>query len=133
MFDGFLADFGAFVSYFAAGGAATVVYMLVYMAITPYREVELIKAQNQAAAIAFAGSLLGFMLPITALIQSAIDLVDFGMWSVVAIVIQVGAFFCVRLVFPRISERIEGGEVPAGTWLAAASVAAGMLNAACLS
>ena len=133
MFDGFLADVGAFLSYFLAGGVATVVYMYVYTLVTPHNEVELIKDQNQAAALAFAGSLIGFVLPITALIESAIDLVDFGLWAVVAIVVQIAAFFVVKLFFPRISERIEAGEVPAGTWLAGASIAAGMLNAACLS
>ncbi len=133
MFEGFLAGVGAFLSYFAAGGAAMAVYMLVYTAVTPHNEVALIKAQNQAAAIAFSGSLLGFTIAITGLIRNAVDLLDFGMWSVVAIVVQLLAYFGVRMVFPRISARISEGEVPAAIWLASASVAAGMLNAACMT
>ncbi len=133
MFEGFIAGIGAFLSYFAAGGAAMTVYMLVYTWVTPHNEVALIKEQNQAAAIAFSGSLLGFTIAISGLIENAIDLLDFGMWAVVAIIVQLLAYFAVRMVFPRISERIASGEVPAAVWLASASLAAGLLNAACMT
>ena len=129
----FLSDLGAFISYFLAGGLSTLVYMLVYSKITPYPELELIKSRNQAAAIAFGGSLLGFMLAITALIRSAVNMMDFAMWSIVAIIIQVATYFVVQLAFPKIAKRIEDGEVPSAIWLAAASIAAGMLNAASLT
>ena len=55
------------------------------------------------------------------------------MWAVVAIIVQLLAYFAVRMVFPRISERIASGEVPAAVWLASASLAAGLLNAACMT
>lgn len=129
----FLYDLTNFAIYFAGGIAAIAVYTLIYTAITPYKEIELIKNNNQAAAIAFAGSLLGFVLAITSLIKSAVDPVDFAMWSIVAIIVQLVAYLIVRLLFPRIAERIRNNETPAAIWLAACSISAGLLNAASMS
>lgn len=130
-------EFGAgllsFLTYFVSGAVAIGLYMVIYTAITPHKEFALIKAQNQAAAVAFAGSLLGFVLAVTHLIKQTISLVEFSLWAVVALVVQLLAYGLVRLAFPRLSERIESGELPAATWLAGASIAAGLLNAACLS
>lgn len=126
-------DLVGFLTYFASGAVAIGLYTVIYTVVTPHKEFALIKAQNQAAAVAFVGSLLGFVLAITHLIKQAISLVEFSLWALVAIVVQLLAYGLVRVIFPRLSERIESGELPAATWLAGASIAAGLLNAACLS
>jgi putative membrane protein len=109
------------------------IYTVIYTAITPHKEFALIKEQNQAAAIAFAGSLLGFVIAIARLIESAVHLTDFYLWVVVAIVVQLLAYGVVRLTFPKLSERIANGELSAAIWLAGLSIGAGLLNAASLS
>jgi putative membrane protein len=83
--------------------------------------------------VALAGSLLGFMIALTRLIEQAVALGAFALWALVAIVVQLLAYGLVRLTFPQLSERIANGELPAATWLAGASITAGLLNAACLS
>ena len=123
----------SFLMYFASGAVAIVIYTVIYTAVTAHKEFALIKAQNHAAAVAFSGSLLGFVIAITRLIEHAVALGDFALWAVVAIVMQLLAYGLVRLGFPAISDRIANGELPAATWLAGASIAAGLLNAACLS
>ena len=100
--------------------------------MTPHKEFELIQAQNQAAALAFAGSLLGFVIAISRLIEHAASLLEFLIWAVVAIVVQLLAYGLVRMTCSGLSDRIARGELPAATWLAGASIAAGLLNAACL-
>ena len=133
MFQDFVPDLLNFLAYFGSGLLATAVFLTIYILITPYNEITLIKEKNAAAAIAFSGSLLGFSLAITGLIKHAVSLMDFYAWAGIAILIQLLAYFAVRVVFPKISQRITEGEVPAGIWLAASSVAAGMLNAASMS
>ena len=55
------------------------------------------------------------------------------LWGIVALVVQLVAYVVVRLFMPRVSQRIESGELAAGIWLAAASLAAGVLNAASMA
>ena len=129
----FFADLFNFAAYFASGIIATTVFIFVYSFITPYKEIALIKEKNQAAAIAFAGSLLGFVIAISSLIENAVNLIDFAMWSVVAILVQLLAYGGVRLLFPLIADRIRNNETPAAIWLAACSIGAGLLNAASMT
>lgn len=123
----------SFVVFFGSGVLAIILYTVIYTAVTPHKEFALIKEQNQAAAIAFAGSLLGFIIALARLIESAIHIADFYLWVVVAIVVQLIAYGVVRLTFPELSDRIANGEVSAAIWLAGLSIGAGLLNAASLS
>ena len=129
----FLMKLLSFAAYFAGGIVATTIFMLINTRITPYDEIALIKDNNQAAAIAFAGSLIGIILAIASLIEHTVNLTGFALWSVVAILVQLLAYTGVRLLFPRIAERIQNNEVPAAIWLAACSVGAGLLNAASMT
>jgi putative membrane protein len=122
-----------FMAFFCSGVVSILIYTMIYTAITPHKEFALIKDQNPAAAIAFAGSLLGFVIAIARLIESTIHIADFYPWVAVAIVVQLVAYGIVRLTFPRLSERIANGELSAAIWLAGLSIGAGMLNAASLS
>ena len=129
----FLTNLFSFMAYFSGGIVATVIFMLIYTRMTPYNEIALIKDNNRAAAIAFAGSLLGFVIAIASLIEHSVYLTDFALWSVVAILVQLLAYRSVRLLFPRIVERIKNNEAPAAIWLAACSIGAGLLNAASMT
>jgi putative membrane protein len=51
---------------------------------------------------------------------------------VIALVVQLSVFGIVSLVLKGLSERIKREEMAAGVFVAAFSVAAGMLNAACM-
>ncbi|MDF5356365.1 DUF350 domain-containing protein, partial [Vibrio parahaemolyticus] len=59
---------------------------------------------------------------------------DFMVWGVVAMLAQIIAFAIVRFILlPKVAERIEKDELPAGIVLAAVSVSVGVLNAACMT
>jgi putative membrane protein len=133
MWSEFASSLLSFVTFFGSGVLSILIYTVIYTAVTPHKEFALIKDQNQAAAIAFAGSLLGFVIAIARLIESAVHLSDFYLWVGVAIVVQLLAYTVVRLTFPRLSERIANGELSAAIWLAGISIGAGLLNAASLS
>ena len=103
------------------------------MRVTPHPEIALIRQDNLAAAIAFAGSLIGFCLPLANIIAGSVDLVDVALWGGIALVVQIAIYFLARLPMPNISQRIENGELASGLWLGAASLAGGLLNAACMT
>ena len=122
-----------FLAYFATGAVMTLVYVIIYTWVTPHSEMSLIRDGNQAAALAFVGSLLGFCLPLASAIAHSVALVDCVIWGVIALVIQVAIFFVVRLPISGISERIEKDDRASGLWLGATSLAGGLLNAAAMT
>ena len=129
----YLAGVPLFLAYFATALVLTGIYTLVYTRLTPHDEMALIKENKPAASVAFAGSLIGFVLPLASVIENSINLTDMALWGFVALVIQALTFFAVRMAMPKISERIANDEMAAGIFLGAVSIAAGLLNAACLT
>ena len=129
----YLAGVPLFLAYFLIALVFTGIYAFVYTRLTPHDEMALIKEDKPAAAVAFAGSLIGFVLPLASVIENSIDLADMALWGSVALIVQVLAFFGLRLFMPKISERIANNEMAAGIWLGTISIAAGLLNAACLT
>ncbi|MCF6324942.1 MAG: DUF350 domain-containing protein [Gammaproteobacteria bacterium] len=129
----YLAGLPQFFAYFFSALALTFLYAFIYSKLTPHKEWALIKDNVPAAAIAFSGSMLGFVIALASAMANSINLVDCWLWGMVALIVQLGTFFSVRLFMPRISERLENNELAAGIWLAAASLCAGILNAASLT
>ncbi len=129
----YLAGVPLFLAYFVLGLLLTGIYVLVYAWCTPHDEMALIRENVPAASIAFAGSLIGFVLPLTSVIENSVNLVDMALWGAIALVVQLATFFGLRLFMPKISERIANNELASGIWLGGISIAAGLLNAACLT
>jgi putative membrane protein len=111
----------------------TLLYVVIYIWVTPHPEIKLIRENNLAASLAFGGSLVGFSLPLASAIANSVALVDCVVWGLIAIVVQIAIYFLVRLPLPKISERIENGETASGLWLGTASLAGGLLNAASMT
>ena len=122
-----------FLAFMATAMALTFFYVVIYMWVTPHDEIKLIRENNMAASLAFAGSLVGFCLPLASAIANSGTLVDVAIWGVVALLVQVAVFYLVCLPIPKISERIEKGEMASGLWLGATSLTGGLLNAASMT
>ena len=133
MLTGYLAGLPSFLQYFATGLGLTLIYIVAYSMMTPHKEWQLIRENVPAAAIAFGGSLIGFVLPLSSAIESSVDLLDSVIWGGVALIVQLLTFLLVRLLIPGISDKISHNEMASGIWLASASIAAGLLNAACMT
>jgi putative membrane protein len=128
------AGIGPFVVHVGIALGLMAIYAAVYMAITSHDEMALIRANNPAAAIAFAGSLVGYTLPLAAASKNSATLLVFMAWGVVAIVVQVVVYWFFRLLMLRdVSTRIARGEVASGILLGAASLAGGIVDAAIMS
>jgi putative membrane protein len=107
--------------------------VFVYALVTAHNEFREIRDNNGAAALAFAGSLIGFTIPLASAITNSVSIGDCVIWGLVALVVQVVAYFVLRLPVNDLSGRIDRGELAAGGWLGAGSLAAGVLNAACMT
>lgn len=124
----------AFALAFVVAGIFTLAFKIIYQLVTPYRERELIRQGNVAAALALAGALIGYVLPLASALSQTVSLYEFAAWAALAGVIQIVAFTVVRLVaLPDVKQRIENGEVATAVYLMAISIAVGVLNAASMT
>jgi putative membrane protein len=128
-----LSGFDDFLLYFALSVVFVAVYVAVYVQITPYREIALIRAGNPAAAASLSGSLLGFVLPLASAVVHSVNRWDMALWAAIALVVQIVVYLVVRLVVPDVTRLIPEGKVGAGVFLGVVSLAAGILNAACMT
>ena len=128
-----LAGLPAFLSYFGIAVGLLVLFCAIYVQLTPHHEFKLIRDNKSAATLAFGGALLGFCLPLHAAITNSVSLVDCAIWGAIALVVQLLAFFVVRLFIGSVSDRIANNEIATGGFLAAVSLGVGLLNAASMS
>jgi putative membrane protein len=128
-----LAGLPAFLAYLCVSLVAVVLYMLVYPRITRHDEYALIRKNVPGAAISLGLSVLGFALPVASAVAHAANIVDCIIWSVIALCVQVGAYYVARIPVPDLSKRIEDGQMAAAIWLGLASLTAGVLSAAAMT
>lgn len=123
----------AFLTYFVATLAMAVLFLAIYVRITPYPELRLIREGNVAAACSLSGALFGFALPLAHSVAQSVNLLDMLAWGAVALVVQLLVYIGVRVTMPDIVTGIPEGKVAHGLFLGAMSLAAGLLNAACMT
>ena len=125
--------FPNFVRYIVVSFALAGLFLWIYVLITPWREFALIRGGNASAAIALIGALLGFCLPLANTIAHSVSLIDLVLWSLVALVVQIGVHVAMRILLPHLKQSIEASEMAAGVTAGGFSVCFGLINAACLT
>jgi putative membrane protein len=123
----------AFLTYFAIAIVLLLLFGVIYTRLTAHDEFALIRQGNSAAAVALGGSLVAFVLPLCSAIVHSVSLVDFVIWGLIALAIQIATFFGVRILLPNLSQRISNDEMAAGLFVALTSIAVGAINAACMT
>ncbi len=125
--------FDEFLIYLAIAGVLLAVFIAIYVRITPYREIALIRDGNMAAAFSLSGTIIGMVLPLSSAIRSSVNLIDLAVWATIALAVQLIVFVIARIALPNIAQDIPAGKQASGIFLGAISIAAGMLNAAAMS
>ncbi len=125
--------FDNFLIYLAISSALLIAFAVLYVKITPYHEVALIRENNMAAAYSLSGTIIGMAIPLASAIKGAIDPIDLAIWGVIALVFQLLVYVVARITLPHIAEDIPAGKQAAGIFLGGISIAAGILNAACMT
>jgi putative membrane protein len=122
-----------FLLYFGIAIGLVALYLFVYAFVTAHNEFALIRQNVLSAAVSLGLSLIGFALPLSSAIVHARNVIELIIWGVVALVVQIVVYWLVRLVVPNLSERIASGELASALFLGAASLAAGVINAASMT
>ena len=122
-----------FLIFFVLAVALVGLYLAIYTLATMHNEFALIRENVISAATALGFSLVGFALPLASAIVHAQTIIDCLVWGLVALAVQIVVYWLVRLIVPNLSERIASGELSSALFLGAASVAAGIVNAAAMN
>ena len=129
----FLATLPNFLAYLGTAIVLLVAFVAIYLYVTPYDEINLIRTNNTAAAISLSGAVLGFAMPIANVIAHSDTLVDLAVWGVIAGIVQLLAWMVARVALPRLKEAIAAGMVAPAIFVAALSITVGLINAACMT
>lgn len=122
-----------FLLYFVIAVALVGVYLFVYALVTAHNEFALIRQNVLSASVSMGLSLIAFALPLSSAIVHARSVMDLVLWGLVAMAVQIVVYWLVRLVVPNLSQRIAAGELSSALFLGAASLAAGIINAASMT
>ena len=128
-----LGGFDDFLVYFVSSLVLLALFVAIYLRVTPYRELALIREGNVAAAASLSGAILGFILPLASAIAHSVNFADMVTWGAIALVVQIAAYCVARLLLPRLTQAIPEGRVAEGTLLGVLSFGVGILNAACMT
>ena len=123
----------AFASHFASSLAFLFLFIAVYIRITPYKEIALIREGNTAAAASLSGAVLGYSIALASSVAHSIDLLDMLVWGAIALCVQLLAFFATKLMLPDLIKDVPENKLASGIFLGAISLGMGILNAACQS
>jgi putative membrane protein len=120
--------------YFSVTLGLLVVAGVVYVRFTPGNEIALIREGNAAAAVALSGAMLGYAAVVYSATAHGGTIIETALWSVVALVVQIAACEVVCFVIhDKWKAEIARGDMAHGIMLGAFSLAAGLINAGCLT
>lgn len=125
--------FYSYVAYLIAASVLLVVFVGLYMRLTPYSEIDLIRDGRVAPAISLGGATIGLSLTLASSILHNDTLVMFLIWAACGMLVQALVYILLSYTVPRMAEALENDNVAMGTLMATLSLAVGIVNAACMS
>lgn len=136
MFDYFVSAAPHTLLYLLVSVALAVAYLAAYTAATPQDEFRLIREGKLAPAISLVGALLGFVIPLGAVITHSVSITDLMLWGAFVLLIQLAVFYAAHLlgdkVCGKLGGRIQDNCLASGLVAGGLSLAVGILTANCL-
>ncbi|WP_065383059.1 DUF350 domain-containing protein [Hyphomonas sp. ND6WE1B] len=126
----FVEAFPRFLIWTASAGVMLIVSSTIYVLLTPWKEFAEVRRGNAAAGIALGGAIAGLALPMSSALASSITLIDFAIWGLVALLLQLIVYRLVDLLLGGLPKRIEQDEIGAAAVLVSAKLASALILAA---
>jgi putative membrane protein len=113
----FVSGFPDFIVQLAVALGLFVASLIIYVLMTPHRELDLIRAGNPSASLAFGGVVVGLAIPLGSCLAHAFGLFDLLIWGIVTLLIQLLAFRFADIFLRGLPRRIAEGDVAAAVFL----------------
>lgn len=131
--ESFFAGFPVLIGHFALTIFILGLGVAIYIWLTPYHEMKLIKAGNTAAALSLSGAIVGLALPLAVAMAGSVNAFDILIWGALTLVIQLGAYRVADMMLRGLPERIENDEIGAAILVVGVKLAVAMINAAAVT
>jgi putative membrane protein len=122
----------SFAIHFSVVIVILVIFASLWLWATPFDDIALIRQGNTAAAISFAGALIGFAIPLAGVVRASSSILEVLPWSAIALIAQLLGLWVATRVMHGLVKPIEHGETAAGVFVAGVAITIGILNAACM-
>ena len=129
----FLAGFPVLMLHSSVTLAILVVGVFIYIKITPYDDIALIKVGNTAAAVSLSGVIIGFAVPLAFAMASSITVYEILIWGPVTLLLQLVAYRITDAVLSDLPKRIVEGEIGPAIFLVSIKIAVAAINAAAVT
>ena len=133
IFGGLVNGLPFLISHFVTSVIVFLIGIIIYLFITPMKEIALIRKKNTAAAISFSGALIGLALPLSSSLSASGSIYEIIVWGFLAIIIQLFCFKVVDILINDLPKRIENGEVSSSIFLFSIKISVALLNGAVIS
>ncbi|PHZ85372.1 DUF350 domain-containing protein [Paremcibacter congregatus] len=129
----FLAGFPLFILHFMITLSMFVIAVIIYEKITPFREIKMVKEGNISAAISLSAGILGLAIPLAFCLAGSVNHWDIIIWGIVALVVQIIAFYAAHFIIDDLQGRIERDEIGPAILLFSGKISVAMINAAAIA
>ena len=133
VFEGLLNGLPFLLSHFFISILLLVFGIVVYIFITPMKEIKLIRDGNIAASLSFSGALIGIALPLSSSLKASNSISEIMIWGLTAILIQIFCFKIVDILIKDLPQRIERGEISSSILLFSIKLGVALLNSAAIA
>lgn len=128
--EAFVEVFPRFLIYTGVAGVLLLIASTVYILLTPWKELALVRGGNGAAGLALSGAIVGLAIPIASTLASSVTIFDLVIWGVIALLLQLIAYRIVDLLLRDLPKRIENDEAGAAIVLISTKIATALILAA---
>jgi putative membrane protein len=129
----FVAGFPNFIIQLAVALGLFIVSLIIYVLMTPHKELALIRAGNPSAALAFAGVVVGLAIPLGSCLAYALGLWDLIIWGVITLLLQILAFRFADIFLRGLPRRIAEGDVAAAVFLMSVKIGLALIISGALA
>ena len=105
----------------------------VYLWMTPYRELELIRDGNVAAAVSLGATIISLAMPLAFSMAVSVGVWDIVLWGLVTLLIVLVVYRVIDFLMKDLPRRIELGELGPAILLAAVKLGVSIITAAAVS
>jgi putative membrane protein len=132
MFDYFIAAAPHTLLYLAVTLTLVLGFLAAYTLVTPLNEFKLIQEGKLAPAVSLIGALLGFVIPLSAVVTHSENILDVTLWGALVLAVQIAVFFVANAILGRTAVKIADNCLSTAAFTGGLGLAVGILMAGCL-
>lgn len=125
----FVAGFPDFIIQLGVAIGLFIASLIIYVLMTPHKELALIRAGNPSASLAFGGVVVGLAIPLGSCLEHAYGMWDLLIWGVVTLLLQLLAFRFADMILRGLPRRIAEGDVAAAVFLMSVKIGLALILA----